>query len=274
MRFVSILALAAGVSAPAAFGGVGLPLAQFDYDIDGNGTTETEGTWLRRSLGLLSAGSQVSFSYAFMTDESGNADPYNDVFRVRLHDAAGQTLAQFGGAVDNDSYNAGPDFVGFDFDTPDLAGAIRTPPGMRGLLWFATGLIGWNEMTLTVPTGLLGEPGFGGEVFIEFLVADSTDHGFESALAIDNIVVETIDRSGVGNGGFEDGLAGWEFEGEALALGSLFQDPNGEQREAPIEAFFAAEGGTFALITTERVPAPGAATLGGLALLTGLRRRR
>ncbi len=278
MQNAVVIALGAALSSAALAGG-GPPLAQFDFDIDGNGTTERDGTWLRISLGMLDPGSAVTFSYAFMTDEDSDPDPYNDMFRVRLHDATGKTLAHFGGAVDENDYDGNEGFEAFDFSNPDIAGTVRTEPGIGGNLSFDEGLIGWNQMTLTLDASE-GDSGPTGEVFIEFLVANSDDTAVASALAIDNILIN-LARGGIANGSFESGFDGWQYEGEALILSSLFhqmnddEGPEGGGSSGPItEVFFPVDGQSFALISTERLPAPGAVTLGGLALLAALRRRR
>ncbi len=268
MHHALLIALGAAVSTSAIAGGTLPPIGS---DLDGNGTIETEGSWITRSLGFLSAGSTVTFSYAFMTDEDPDPDDYNDVFRVRLFDAdSGETLAMFGGAVDDPSYNGDVEFEAFDFENPDVDGSVRTPQGLGGSLVFDSGIIGWNEMTLTVPAAIgAGEPS-GGEVMIEFLVADSDDTAAESALAIDGLIVNSPTGAPIGlsNAGFESGLAGWAIAGEAMTLANLLDD------DSLAEVFFADEGSLFALIATNRIPAPGGAALLALAALAGLRRRR
>lgn len=273
-----VLALGAGI-ASAAIAGDSAPTVPIGVDIDGNGTTETQGSFLRRNLGSLQLGSTVTFSFAFMTDESTNPDPYNDVFRVRLYDIdSGMTFAHFGGAVDNDDYSADSGFSAFFFGDADI-GPARTIQGQGASFFFNNGIIGWNEMTLTIPAYLgAGEPGPMGEVGIEFLVADSDDTAVETGLAIDNLRLNepTGAPIAIGNGGFESaGFDGWTTEGSAMVISALFENEEGGEENAGLPVVFSAdEGEHFALIVTQGIPAPGGATLGGLAMLAGLRRRR
>ncbi len=270
MHYSAAIALGAALSGAAFAGGPGL--AQFGFDIDGNGTEETEGTWLRMPLGFFGNGGEVTFSYAFMTSESSNPDPYNDMFRVRVTDVTRGISSVFGGAVDDSSYSADPGFESFDFDDADHEGPVRTPITEDGRLWFSNGLIGWRTATIMLPSfdpEGEGGPG-GGDYILEFLVADSDDTAVASGLAIDNIFVSGSPDNVQGgpNLGFEDGLTGWDFEGQAMVVSQLEDALTGAAVLTP------GEGNFFALIGTNMIPAPGAISLGGLALLAGLRRRR
>lgn len=249
-------------------------------DLDNNGFDETQASYMRRTISNPGEGGTISFRFAFMTGESFDTNEFHDVFRVRLLDITrGATIAEFGGAVGTESTYAG-DFDMFDFSDPDVGGEIVAPGS--GFLSghghsYEEGLIGWGDFAFVLDSSR-GEPL--GQLVLEFLVADSSDTSVESALAIDHL--ELRDAAGatidIANGGFEDGLTGWELDGEGGVFGELFQreegsDPLGGGGGPLIPAFFAFEGDSFALITSN-VPAPGATALGAIAALAGLRRRR
>lgn len=277
IRTASVIALMS-LAGVAYAGGGGSPSIG---DLDNNGFDETQASYLRRAIANPGEGGSVSFSFAFMTGENFDTNDYQDVFRVRLMDITrGTTIAEFGGAVGTEKTYSG-DFDIFDFSNPDVAGEIVAPGS--GFLSgrsssFGEGLIGWGNFTFFID-GSRGGPM--GELVLEFLVADSSDTSVESALAVDDVQVRAATGAPIGlaNGGFEDGLSGWEIEGEGGVFTTLFQRQDGDLLGGnggggPLTpAFFAFEGESFALITSD-VPAPGAAALGALAALAGLRRRR
>lgn len=275
-RTVSILALALCAGGALAGGDPSIG------DLDNNGFEETQASYLRRAIVNPGEGGTVSFRFAFMTGESYDTTEYHDVFRVRLLDITrGTTIAEFGGAVGTEQTYSG-DFEMFDFSGPDVPGEVVAPGS--GFLSghghsYGEGLLGWHDFTFHLDNSR-GEPL--DQLVLEFLVADSSDTSVESALAVDDVEIRTASGSPIGlvDGGFEDGLGDWEVEGEGGVFTTLFQreqgdigDPLGGGGGELNPAFFAFEGESFALITSE-VPAPSAAALGALAALAGLRRRR
>lgn len=274
IRTASVIALMS--LAGVAFGGGSIG------DLDNNGFNETQASYLRRAISNPGEGGTVSFSFAFMTGENFDTNEYHDVFRVRLMDITrGTTIAEFGGAVGTEETYSG-DFQMFDFSDPDVGGVIVAPSsgfGGGGSRSYEEGLIGWGDFTFFLD-GNRGEPL--GDLLLEFLVADSSDTAVQSALAIDNVQIRAATGAPIdlANGGFEEGLSGWQLDGVGGVFTTLFQTEEGGGGDllgggnGPLTpAFFALEGESFALITSN-VPAPGATSLVAIAALAGLRRRR
>lgn len=234
-------------------------------DIDGNGVIETDGSILRRQFAGPGAGGSVSFRFAFLSAEGSGGLP--DLFRVRLTDGDGEAvLAEINGHVDSPFFNS--PFTPYDFSSPDVPGPLTLPAAPGGLTIdarFNNGAIGWLEHTF-----VLGDdaPDI---LRLECLVADTLDRSFDSALAIDDVLLR--DASGapvtLSNGGFEFGDAGWTFLGEGGVTFGVFNE-----FDLSI-ALAAPEGKNFAIIATAgEAPAPGGAALLALAGVVGARRRR
>lgn len=252
----SLLTLAAGASA------MPLNLAQ---DIDGNGVLETDGSILRRQFAGPGARGSVSFRFAFLSAEGSGGLP--DIFRVRLTDAAGaQVLGEINGHADSPFFNS--PYTLYDFSEPDVPGPLALPAAPGGLsidARFNNGAIGWLEHTFILPDNAPST------LRLECLVADTLDRSFDSALAIDDVLLRDASGAAVtlDNGGFEFGDSGWTFLGEGGVTFAVFNE-----FDLSI-ALAAPEGKNFAIIATAgEAPAPGAAALLVLAGFTGVRRRR
>lgn len=246
----------------AASSGAPLDLAQ---DIDGNGVLETDGSILRREFAGPGAGGTVSLRFAFLSAEGSGGLP--DLFRVRLTDDAGaQTFGEINGHVESPFFDSA--FTPYDFSSPDVPGPLTLPAAPGGLTIdarFNNGAIGWLEHTFVLGDGAP-------EILrLECLVADTLDRTFDSAFAIDDVLLR--DASGapvtLDNGGFEFGDAGWTFLGEGGVTFAVFNE-----FDLSI-ALAAPEGKNFAIIATAgEAPAPGGAALLLIAGRAGLRRRR
>jgi len=252
---ISLFAIASDASAAP------LNVAQ---DIDGNGVLETDGSILRRQFAGPGAGGTVSFRFAFLSAEGSGGLP--DIFRVRLTDAAGaQILGEINGHAVSPFFDSA--YTPYDFSKPDVPGPLTLPAAPGGLTIdarFNNGAIGWLEHTFVLPDAAPET------LRLECLVADTLDRSFDSAFAIDDILLRDASGAAVtlDNSGFEFGNAGWTFLGEGGITFAVFNE-----FDLSI-ALAAPEGKNFAIIATAGVaPAPGGAALLVLAGLTRARRR-
>lgn len=253
---ISLLAIAGSASAAP------LNLAE---DIDGNGVLETDGSILRRQFAGPGAGGTVSFRFAFLSAEGSGGLP--DLFRVRLTDSTGaQVLGELNGHAVSSFFDS--PYTPYDFSKPDVPGPLSLPAAPGGLTIdarFNNGAIGWLEHTFILPDSAPST------LRLECLVADTLDRSFDSALAIDDVLLRDASGAAVAldNGGFEFGDAGWTFLGEGGVTFAVFNE-----FDLSI-ALAAPEGKNFAIIATAgEAPAPGGAALLVLAGLMGARKRR
>jgi len=217
-------------------------------DFDFNGTSDFDSTTLGINFTTTDPGERLSFEWAFLTREVGQAATYDDLFDIRV-----DGISILRGSVNH------PGGVSPFPDTPAYDGTSYTvsSPGATNGTTFGSGVSPFRSLCLAI-----GNPG---SHSLEFLIADQGDSAFDSGLLIDDVqapstcdtnVVQITDTGGVNlevkGGGFvfsfqANGNVATSQNGAVLAfVGS--GNPTGDNPNLK-DQVFVSSGGAFERVT-------------------------
>ena len=139
-------------------------------DFDSNGIDDFDSSTLSTTFTTGNPGDRLSLSWAFLTNEVGQAGDYDDLFDIRVD----------GVSVVRGSVNH-PGGVSPFPDTPAYDGVSYTvsSSGATNGSQFSSGVSPYRSLCLAI-----SEPG---THTLELLVADQTDSSFDSGLVIDDV---------------------------------------------------------------------------------------
>ena len=246
--FAPMIAPSEGTFIALLSSGPGDVAGLFNGDFDQNGTNDFDGSTLSIAFTTTAADQALSFDWAFLTSEAGQAALYDDLFDVTID----------GISILNGSTRK-PGGVSTFLDTPTYDGLnyLVTSAGPTNASQFLSGLTTFRSFCTNI-----AQPG---TYTLQFLIADQGDAVFDSGLLIDNVqspstcerLVQVTNSAGsttiAQNGGFivsllDNQKPAASLDASILAFVSTANYTNANPEARP--QVFVAAGNTMEQLTT------------------------